>query len=400
MKNFVFISPHFPDCFWKFCLALKNRGFNVLGIGDAPYSELQNQLKYALTEYYCCSNMENYENEKKAVKYFEEKYGHIDYLESNNEFWLEKDAELRKEFNILTGALPEEVKKYKHKSLQKEIFQKAGCKCARYTMDTSLEGLKEFVKLVNYPIFAKPDNGVGAHGTFKINNEEDLNNFLLKKDPNEPYIVEEYVYGQIISYDGVSDSEGNVIFSTSNVFLTSVADIVNENLDDMYYCVPEIDKEFDEIGRRAVKEFKLKNRFFHIEFFKLLEDHPYLGKKGTMVPLEGNMRPAGGYTPDLINYANSISCYDIYADSIAYNENRQVSIGGKFFAITPSRRYATTYLHSDEEIIDKYWYAICLHGVYPKILRDAMGDYYFMAKFKTLEEAMEFDKFVRTQKNS
>ena len=128
MKNFVFISPHFPDCFWKFCLALKNRGFCVLGIGDCPYDRLQGELKYALTEYYCCYDMENYENEKRAVAYFENKYGHIDFLESNNEFWLEKDAMLRKDFNITTGPFPDEVKFYKHKSLQKEIIKSGGKK--------------------------------------------------------------------------------------------------------------------------------------------------------------------------------------------------------------------------------------------------------------------------------
>lgn len=398
MKNFVYISPHFPDCFWKFCLALKNKGFNVLGIGDCPYDHLQGELKYSLTEYYCCYDMDNFDNERKAVEYFQKKYGHIDYLESNNEYWLEKDAELRKIFNITTGAWPEEVKYYKHKSLQKRVFASAGIKSARYTTNITLDGLKEFVLKVNYPIFAKPDNGVGAHGTFKINNEEDLIKFLNTKDKKEQYIVEEFVYGEIISYDGISNSTGDVLFSTSNVFLTSVADIVNENLDDMYYCVPEIDKDFDEIGRKIVKEFKLKNRFFHIEFFKLLEDHPYLGKKGTIVPLEANMRPAGGYTPDLINYANSISCYDIFADSLAFDENRQVSIGGKFYAITPSRRYSLEYEHSSEEIISKYKDAICMHGVYPKILRDAMGDYYFIAKFKTLSEALEFESFVRKKK--
>ena len=63
MKNFIFISPHFPSNYWRFCLALKNRGFNVLGIGDAPYNELSDECKFALTEYYCCYNMDNYENE-------------------------------------------------------------------------------------------------------------------------------------------------------------------------------------------------------------------------------------------------------------------------------------------------------------------------------------------------
>ena len=52
MRNFIFISPHFPDSYWKWCLALKNKGFNVLGIGDAPYNEIPEECKYSLTEYY------------------------------------------------------------------------------------------------------------------------------------------------------------------------------------------------------------------------------------------------------------------------------------------------------------------------------------------------------------
>ena len=94
MKNFIFISPHFPSSYFRFVEALKRNGFRTLGIGDAPYHELPEGLKNALDEYYCCLDMDNFENEVNAVKYFENKYGHIDYLESNNEYWLERDAKL------------------------------------------------------------------------------------------------------------------------------------------------------------------------------------------------------------------------------------------------------------------------------------------------------------------
>ncbi|HBS10305.1 MAG TPA: carbamoylphosphate synthase large subunit [Firmicutes bacterium] len=399
MKNFVFISPHFPDSYWKFCLALKNRGYNVLGVGDAPYFEIPDQCKYALTEYYCCNDMENFENEKRAVQYFCDKYGNIDFLESNNEYWLEKDAELREVFNITSGANVEEVKFYKHKSLQKEIFKKIGVKCARYILLSTLEKLEEFANLVNYPIFAKPDNGVGSHGTFKISNHEELVYFYDKWDKKTPYIVEEFIYGQIVSYDGVSNSKGDVIFSTSNIFQTSMEDIVKNNLDDMYYCVPKIDDEFDALGRKIIKAFNVKTRFFHVEFFKLLSDHPYLGKKGTYIPLETNMRPAGGYTPDLIDYANSISIYDVYADAVAYDENRQIPGDKKYFAVASSRRYGVRYVHSKEEIIEKYKFNITMSGDYPKALRDDMGDYYFFAKFDNIEEMFAFDNYVRGKMN-
>ena len=50
MKNMVFISPNFPDTYWKFCRHLKENGINVMGIGDAPYDSLTDDLKSRLNE--------------------------------------------------------------------------------------------------------------------------------------------------------------------------------------------------------------------------------------------------------------------------------------------------------------------------------------------------------------
>ncbi|MBO4286427.1 MAG: carbamoylphosphate synthase large subunit, partial [Bacilli bacterium] len=119
MKNFVFISPHFPNTYYRFVQGLAKNGFRVLGIGDCPYDQLAPELKQSLTEYYACYNMENFEEEAKAVAYFENKYGHIDYLESNNEYWLQRDAWLRDRFHITTGVSGKEIKVYQHKSMMK-----------------------------------------------------------------------------------------------------------------------------------------------------------------------------------------------------------------------------------------------------------------------------------------
>ena len=170
MKNFVFISPHFPDSFYRFVVALKNNGFRVLGIGDSPYEKLNPELKAALTEYYVCYNMDNFENEVNAVRYFENKYGHIDYIESNNEYWLDKDAALREIFGVTTGPVGKEIEFYNHKSLMKIGYKKAGAKVADYILVSDRESLENFIKKVDYPVFIKPDHGVGAEGTFKIKN--------------------------------------------------------------------------------------------------------------------------------------------------------------------------------------------------------------------------------------
>ena len=189
------------------------------------------------------------------------------------------------------------------------------------------------------------------------------------------------------------------IFATSNIFENDNSAIVEQELDDMYYCVPKISDEFLEMGKKAIKAFEVKNRFFHLEWFVLNSDHPYLGKKGTIVPLEANMRPAGAYTPDLINFANSTNCYEIYADSIAYDENREDMSYTKYYACACSRRNKYRYVHSLEDILKNYHNNVCFYGTYPLVLRDDMGDSFVMAKFSTLEEVQAFDKFVREKVN-
>lgn len=49
--NVIYVSPHFPTNYYRFCQELANNGANVLGIGDAPYEELCDELKESLTEY-------------------------------------------------------------------------------------------------------------------------------------------------------------------------------------------------------------------------------------------------------------------------------------------------------------------------------------------------------------
>ena len=88
--NFVFISPHFPHTYWQFCQWLYQNGVKVLGIADAPYDSLQRELKKSLTEYYRVNSLENYDEVYRAVAYFAFRYGRIDWIESNNEYWLEQ----------------------------------------------------------------------------------------------------------------------------------------------------------------------------------------------------------------------------------------------------------------------------------------------------------------------
>ena len=108
-----------------------------------------------------------------------------------------------------------------------------------------------------------------------------------------------------------------------------------------------------QLGRRTVKAFGVVSRFVHLEFFRLDSDRPGLGSVGDFVALEVNMRPAGGYTPDMINYAHSTDVYKVWADMVAFDESRTEE-GKPYYCAFASRRDIYRYRHSHNEVKNRY----------------------------------------------
>ena len=394
MKNFIFISPNFPTNYWQFCKELKNNGLNVLGIGEAPYDELPQHLKDNLNEYYKVNSLENYDEVYRAVAFFTFKYGRIDWLESNNEYWLERDAALRTDFNITSGFKNEDIPRIKYKSKMKEFYRKAGIPVARYHLVTDdIEGCREFLKVVGYPVIVKPDNGVGAEATYKLSNDEDLVNFMNTRPAHVPYIMEEFINAEIYSYDAIIDSKGEPIFEAGNVTPFSLMDVVNNNDNSVYYIVKELKDDVRKAGRATVKSFGVKSRFVHFEFFRLLSDHEGLGKKGDIMALEVNMRPAGGFTPDLFNFHASTNVYKIWADMIAYDSSL-MPVGEKKWCPFAGRRDGKDFVLNHVAIMAKYGDKIKMAERIPEALSGAMANQMYVAVFDTEEEMNRFYKDV------
>ena len=388
MKNFVFISPNFPMTYWRFCRELKNNGMRVLGIGDCPYNDLVKELQQSLDEYYKVSSLENYDEVFKAVAFFTFKYGKIDWLESNNEYWLMQDAQLRTEFNITTGPKTPDMAKIKFKSAMKEYYAKAGLPTARYHLVEGLEDALEFANYVGYPVVVKPDNGVGANNTYKLKSDDDVRWFIDTKDDNV-YIMEEFVNGYVQTYDAIVDSKGEPLFESGNVTPLSLMDIVNEGGDSVYYLVKDLPDNIRDAGLRTVKAFGVKSRFIHLEFFILNADQEGLGQKGDILGLEVNMRPAGGYTPEMYNYSQETDVYKIWADMVAFDCNTK-AIGNHHYCAFYSRRDGKTYKLDDYEITMKYGHCLKMWGRIPEALSGAMANQMYVCNFDTEEEMNQF----------
>lgn len=383
--NVIFISPGFPRNYEYFCAALAENGATVLGIGDEPYDELSGSLKASLTEYYKVGSMENYDEMVRAVGFFTFKYGKIDWLESNNEYWLETDAALRTDFNIVTGQKTSDMEKIKHKSAMKAYYQVAGIPVARYHLVDTLENGLKFVEKVGYPVVVKPDNGVGAAATYKLENEEQLRAFYAGGWATQ-YIMEEFIEGEICSYDSIINSDGVPLLETGNITPVSIMDLVNEKGDTFFYIVKELAPDVRAAGRACVSAFGVRSRCTHLEFFRLTKDHPALGKKGTIVGLEVNMRPSGGFTPEMINYACSTNFYRDWADMVCFDRLTLPDYPKKYFAAHYGRRKEHSYRYSHEEIMSRWGENVMESGVLDPALATAMGDIFYIARFETEEE--------------
>lgn len=388
MRNFIFISPNFPLTYWKFCRELMNNGMRVLGIGDCPYDQLQSEVRDSLHEYYKVDSLENYEEVFRAVAFFTYKYGKIDWLESNNEYWLMRDAQLRTEFHITTGPMNDDMAKIKYKSEMKAYYAKAGLPTARYYLIKNLEGALEFAHRVGYPVVVKPDNGVGANNTYKLSSDEDLKYFMQTKD-DDIYIMEEFVNGYVQTYDAIVGAKGQVIFESGNITPYSLMDIVNNGGNSVYYLVKEIPEQIRSAGQRTIKAFDVRSRFVHLEFFVLNEDQEGLGKKGDVLGLEVNMRPAGGYTPEMYNYSAETDVYKIWADMICFDVSTKPE-GSRHYCAFIGRRDGRNYVMQHEAIMEKYGHCMKMWGRVPEALSGAMADQMYTANFDSKEEMMTF----------
>lgn len=395
--NFIFLSPNFPKTYWNFCRSLKNNGIRVLGMGDENYDCLPQELRESLDEYFHVESLENYEEVYRGCAFFAFKYGKIDWIESNNEYWLERDARLRSDFNVCSGLKSDRVSHIKYKSQMKQFYRRAGVPVARYHIVTTLKEGMSFIKEVGFPVIVKPDNGVGANATYRLSNENEVEDFY-RSIPNITYIMEEYIDGTIISYDGIAGKNKEIIFETEHIYPDSIMDLVNEQKDVWFYSKVKIDSDLQKTGRKVIETFDTNSRFFHTEYFRLKKDKEGLGKKGQLVGLEVNMRPPGGYIPDMIDFAHDVSVYQIWANMIAYNEGRFNKDNTKFCSVYAAKRKQYKYLHTNEQVYQKYDKHIMMHEEMPEVFAHAMGDDAMIARFDTEKQAIEFAKYVLKRK--
>ena len=114
-----------------------------------------------------------------------------------------------------------------------------------------------------------------------------------------------------------------------------------------------------------------------------------MGQKGQIVALEVNMRPCGGFTPDMINFARSTNVYKIWADMIAFG-GTDMPVGEHYYCPFAGRRDGKHFVYSHEQLMQKYQANMRMVDRIPDALSGAMGNQMYVATFSTFEEMEQF----------
>jgi hypothetical protein len=373
--NVLFLSPHFPLNFWQFVARLKDVGATALAIADEPWERLRPELRGSLSEYYRVADMHRYEDLVRGLGFLTFRHGKIDRIDSMSEYWLSTEARLREDFNVW-GLRPADLAVIQRKTGMKGLFARAGVAAAPAHLVRTPEGARDFVRKVGFPLVAKPDIGVGASRTWKLETAADLESFLGTR-PAIDYILEGFVEGDIVTYDGLADRDGHVVFDASLRYSRGIMEVVNEDADVWYHAAREIESDLVDAGRRLVRAFDIRERFFHIEFFRRPD--------GSLVALEVNVRPPGGLTVDMWNYQNDADLYRTWADMVVHGKVME-RFERPWCVAYVGRKDRFRYALSLPDVLSRFGPLLVHHEPVNDVFSAAIGNYGFILRSPHLED--------------
>jgi biotin carboxylase len=356
----------------------------VLGIGDAPYDALRHELRSALTEYFFTPRLEDMDAMQRAVGDFTWRHGRIHRIDSLNETWLEIEARLREDFHV-PGLRPADLLQLRSKLGMHDLFKQAGIPHPDAIAVRDAAQVKAFASRVGYPLVLKPDVGVGAAHTFTVKSDAEVDAALSQPLPG--CVAQTFVKGTIVTYDGMVDGDGQIVCAFSHEYSAGIMESVLEQRDLSIWSLRELPPALEALGRRTVAALGLRERWFHLEFFRLDD--------GSFVALEANLRPPGSFLTDMMNYACDIDVYTLWARMIAGEPVSGFQYTRKYHVCHTGRRASRAYKHPHAEVVTQLGPSLIEHRQLPAVFHSALGTELYLSRHQELDGLRDAVHFIQ-----
>ena len=323
--NIIFVEPGFPYNQREFVRGLALAGANVIGIGERPVEHLDDELKSWLGDYYQVRSVVDEGLMLKAVRAVQDRLW-VDRIEATVEAHIMPTAKVREAAGI-PGTSVKTAWLCRDKPAMKEALRQAGVPCAQSTRATTPADAREFAAACGYPLILKPPAGAGASGTFRVDNDQELEQGIEASGlaAGHEVAVEEFIEG----HEGFIDTlsiDGNVAHEFITHYYPNVLEAMRTRwISPQMVATNRIDEpgyeEVRALTRKVIDVLEIGTSATHMEWF--------FGPKGLKFS-EIGCRPPGVGQWDVYNAANDMDLYFEWAAAVAQ---------GKVHT-PPSRRYS------------------------------------------------------------
>lgn len=323
--NVIFVEPSFPRNQREFVRALHAAGARVIGIGERPVEYLDDEVKSWLHDYVQVRSVVHEPSMLEAVKLIQGQLW-VDRIEATVEAHIMPVAAVR-EARRIPGTTVKTAYLCRDKPAMKDALRAAGIPCAQSTRAESPADARDFAATVGYPLIIKPPAGAGASGTYKVNDDAELEGVINESGlrDGQAVAIEEFIEG----HEGYIDTlsiDGDVRHEFITHYYPNVLEAMRERwISPQMITTNRIEApgyvEVREMTRKVIKALDIGTSATHMEWF--------YGPKGLKFS-EIGCRPPGVGQWDVYNAANEFDLYYEWACALVKGNT----------STEPSRRFA------------------------------------------------------------
>lgn len=317
MRNVVFVTPYFMRASLQFVAgAADTPGVRLYLVSVDKPEKLPKDLHQKLAGHWHIDDPFSVDALCAAFTALQERVGPIHRVLATLEQLQIPIAEARARMGI-EGIAPDVARNFREKSRMKDVFRKAGLPCARHCLADSTQAVRTFVDQVGYPIVAKPPEGAGSKGTFRLRGAQDLEDFLGKYQPNPrgKILLEEFIMGDEYTFESAWVGGEMVWHSITRYFPNPLHVLENPWIQMCMVTPREIDHPyFDDIratAASAVRALGLRDGFTHLEWFRRTD--------GSLAVSEVAVRPPGGQLTTMTGLAHRFNIHQAWAELMIFD---------------------------------------------------------------------------------
>jgi hypothetical protein len=301
VRNVAYIAPNFTANAVRFLDALTSvYNIRLIVISQEPVSLLPAWQQSRIFSSRQIPDVFNSRMLTDTLKDMEKKSGSFHSLLSATEQLQVPLAEARHELRI-AGMDIQTAMNFRDKSRMKIIFENNGIPCARHARVIQLNEALAFAYKCPYPLVVKPVAGAGSQTTFRVNNDNEMQNAFesIGQKTVEGVIIEEFIQGAEFSLDSFSVN-GKVVSHTINQYIPTPLEVMSNPWIQWRVILRKeiLSPDYDDIraaGQKTLTALGMKTGLSHMEWFRR--------KDGSIAISEVAARPPGAQFTTLISRA-------------------------------------------------------------------------------------------------